>query len=398
MRGFGHNGLLSLHAWKQALELTGDEDSEAAATPTAGNAGAAPPAKQIVQLAIAELCPTLAGIAASGAQTVQVADEVIAGMKLKLRKVKKSIKVWDSLGTDARDTVSIWSSPPCQLDSPASQSSSDATSAAAATAAAASWIVEVPVGVYCHESVKKRPTDASLLRLRDTQGGKVFGSTTIGHVIRRFMPYPRSFRLVWSKTGSDASLYVWRAVAPSARFVALGHVCTTSDDPPTVTSIHCVPRAWTTLATVPPKCVWTDAGTGGKPGSLWVNPMGLLVAVEGHEPPPSPAESSGAGTGGGSAAAVGWLTIRPEPFFLSPLDDQPTKAAATWRRSRVKIQMAVSLASRASLLQAAAASAEQSSSSDDDTDDGGDEEQEEAPEYMPDNDAGDDEYLPDGLE
>lgn len=318
--------------------------------------GGTPPTKQLVQLPIAELCPSL--VAAASTQVVQMPDTVISGMKVKLRKVKTSAKIWDSLGTDARDTVSVWSSPKCKLDTAAD--------------AAASWIVEVPVGCYCHTAVNKRPTSCSLVRVRDTQGGKVLGSTHINDVIRRFLPFPRSFRLVWTQTGRDQSLFVWRAVPPSPRFVALGHICTISDDPPDVSAIHCVPRAWTTMSSVPPKCVWTDAGTGGKSGSLWVNSMGLLVAVVGHELTPLPDSSQTSSGGGGSDRggdpAIGWLTIKPEPFNISPQDDQPTKAAAAWRRSRVKIHMAVSLASSRSASQADANASEESSSSSDEED------------------------------
>ena len=63
-------------------------------------------------------------------------------------------------------------------------------------------------------------------------------------------------------------------------------VCTSSDSPPPLDSFNCVPRRWCKPATAPPKLVWSDAGTGGRNGSLWqVGAFGLLIVQHGHAPP-----------------------------------------------------------------------------------------------------------------
>jgi len=63
-------------------------------------------------------------------------------------------------------------------------------------------------------------------------------------------------------------------------------VCTTSDEPPPVTSFHCVPRKWCKTISLKPELVWADAGTGGQSGALWrVGSFGLLQVTRGHQVP-----------------------------------------------------------------------------------------------------------------
>jgi hypothetical protein len=71
---------------------------------------------------------------------------------------------------------------------------------------------------------------------------------------------------VWAIQTGAQPLYVWEPVPPSEGFVALGCVCTTDEDAPSVRSVYCVPRAWVEPAPDMVKLVWTDAGASGKPG------------------------------------------------------------------------------------------------------------------------------------
>lgn len=83
-----------------------------------------------------------------------------------------------------------------------------------------------------------------------------------------------------------SALYAWRPIAPDD-FVALGVVCTTTEDPPPADSIRCVPRRWVQPTSVTPIQVWNDTGAGGgRPGSIWIiNSMDHITVVAGHEAP-----------------------------------------------------------------------------------------------------------------
>ena len=72
----------------------------------------------------------------------------------------------------------------------------------------------------------------------------------------------------------------------SQRIVALGMVCTTSEDAPKTESVRCVPKSWVNETKTKPKLIWNDAGTGGAKGSFWViNEMQMLSVVQGHIAP-----------------------------------------------------------------------------------------------------------------
>ena len=83
------------------------------------------------------------------------------------------------------------------------------------------------------------------------------------------------------------SLYAWKGVAPDG-FACLGMVFTSTDAPPKLTDVRCVPAKWTTPSTSPPVKLWDDTGAGGgKAGSMWlINDMNMVVVVTGHDPPP----------------------------------------------------------------------------------------------------------------
>ena len=79
-----------------------------------------------------------------------------------------------------------------------------------------------------------------------------------------------------------------RLMISSDDFVALGAVCSTSDVPPPVDSVRCVPAAWTSACAADGvQLVWTDDGLGGRPGSLWSvgGRARLLAAAAGRARP-----------------------------------------------------------------------------------------------------------------
>ena len=81
-------------------------------------------------------------------------------------------------------------------------------------------------------------------------------------------------------------MFVWEPVPPNENFIALGMVATQTEEPPPIRTVHCVPRAWVEPAPDLTKLVWSDAGSSGKPGSLWaVGSLQLLVAAQGNASP-----------------------------------------------------------------------------------------------------------------
>ena len=51
-------------------------------------------------------------------------------------------------------------------------------------------------------------------------------------------------------------------------------------------SVHCVPRSWVEAAPELNKLIWSDAGSSGKPGSLWSSgSLQALVAAQGNASP-----------------------------------------------------------------------------------------------------------------
>jgi len=100
-----------------------------------------------------------------------------------------------------------------------------------------------------------------------------------------YLPYPLRFHEIWSETHGKKPIYAWDPVPPKG-FVALGMVCTTTEDAPPLSSMRCVPTAWVRETKMKPKLIWDDAGTGGAKGSFWViNEMQLLAVVQGHASP-----------------------------------------------------------------------------------------------------------------
>lgn len=112
------------------------------------------------------------------------------------------------------------------------------------------------------------------------------GSTNLAAVVAAALPHPARFQLAWSLAAGKTPLYVWRALPPADNFVAMGMVCTTTEEAPPLTAIHCVPRAWVKPAREPPTLIWENAGVGGRRGGLYVvNSLGLLEASTGGLPP-----------------------------------------------------------------------------------------------------------------
>jgi hypothetical protein len=222
----------------------------------------------------------------AAADTVEIPEEAVRAFKVKLKIESHLQKVWNSEGTGARDFVSVWR--PKDAGHASDQP-----------------VVSICVG-YHASGTDSAPRNASVIRVRDTQVGLMERTSKhMRDVMRRFVPHPKRFHQVWNKQTGDRELYVWKPIPPSKSYVALGMVATTSDEPPDTDTIRCVPRHWATPSTTKPVLLWTDAGSGGKPGSLWcVNTEGSFAASLGHEPP-----------------SETFFTLKSQEFFIDPMDD-----------------------------------------------------------------------------
>ena len=78
-----------------------------------------------------------------------------------------------------------------------------------------------------------------MLELHDTSKNGMQTSGALPRAQAQLLPHPLSYRQVWSSTvGGAQPLFVWRPQPPSAAFVALGHVATSTPQPPPLEAVH----------------------------------------------------------------------------------------------------------------------------------------------------------------
>eukprot|EP00966_Prymnesium_polylepis_P012161 279241-Prymnesium_polylepis.2 len=132
------------------------------------------------------------------------------------------------------------------------------------------------------------PSQGRVLEVTDTAAALGSGSEHLQGVLEQLMPPPLRFRLVWQDKAAARPIYLWRAVPPSAEFVALGMVVTTTEEPPARGSavMHCVPRRWCVpRPRAPPKLLWKEEGASARAGSIWSSgpQLGTMVASLGPD-------------------------------------------------------------------------------------------------------------------
>ena len=146
--------------------------------------------------------------------------------------------------------------------------------------------MRVNLGHVASASYSHPRHDRYTLELTDLTTRGVQQSKWLPLAIKQCLVHPQRFHQVWGIQTGTQHLFVWEPIPPSQQYVALGMVATTSEDPPPVRSVHCVPREWCEPAPGLTKMLWSDAGSSGKPGSLWaVGSMGFLAAAAGNDPP-----------------------------------------------------------------------------------------------------------------
>lgn len=194
---------------------------------------------------------------------------VLAGIKIKVKRVGKFVNVWTSQGSMSRVKGSVWE--------PADHKSTFKSNRA-----------YVYLGHYAGSGFDNPNRDSVprlTLEITDTTGNWVGGSSWLPFVLDRFLPRPARYRLVWSITQGANPFYAWEPVPPSDDFVALGCIGTKTDKPPDVRMMRCVCKHWC-METSVLKSVWNDSGSGGREGSIWTNnSLQLIGFVNGHDPP-----------------------------------------------------------------------------------------------------------------
>ena len=85
------------------------------------------------------------------------------------------------------------------------------------------------------------PRGPLVLELHDTSKNGMQTSEALPRAQAQLLPHPLSYRQVWSRTAGGAQpLFVWRPLPPSAAFVALGYVATSTAQPPPVEAVCCL--------------------------------------------------------------------------------------------------------------------------------------------------------------
>jgi Ca2+-binding EF-hand superfamily protein len=194
---------------------------------------------------------------------------VLAGIKVKVKRVGKFSNVWTSQGSMSRVKGSVWE--------PADHKNAMRSNRA-----------YVYLGHYSGTGFDNPNKDRAVrlaLEITDTTGSWVGGSSWLPFVLDRFLPRPARYRLVWSITTGANPFYAWEPVPPSDDFVALGCIGTKTDKPPDVRMMRCVCKHWCTESKIV-KSIWNDSGSGGREGSIWLfNSLNLIGFVNGHDPP-----------------------------------------------------------------------------------------------------------------
>jgi hypothetical protein len=201
---------------------------------------------------------------------IPLSRDVLSGFRLALKQHTTFHKLWTSEATGSRRSASFWI-PKIE----------------------ASVIVRnrdrVPLGSYAvpghADPTKVTGQPTNMLEIADNKAWAMTGSAHMPKVIESLFPHPVRFRQVWGQEWKHAAAYAWAAVPPPG-FAALGMVLTASNAPPPLTALRCVPAAWTCKPSAPPRLVWENGGSGGRPASVWVvNSLGTAHVTVGFDAP-----------------------------------------------------------------------------------------------------------------
>ena len=264
-----HDGLLTSDDFKRAFFVEGDAEL------VLSRANAIADGEQLEEIKIPQSkIAELAQKETTDRQSIELTDMQIRKFKVELIQVDSSFtEMWTSKGTMARAKASIW-----------------APNVSSSLVRLKSTKEKICIGHYATSNHSK-PSSSTAKYLRVTDTDSSWSSDNIDDICKKFLPHPKRFHLEWSKMVGDSLLFVWKPIPPGPEFVALGMVCSNSDEPPPLTSVRVVPRKWLTLmsgAEVEATTVrmWDDSGSAGRPGGLWqMTAAGTLHASDGQRQP-----------------------------------------------------------------------------------------------------------------
>jgi len=169
-------------------------------------------------------------------------------------------KVWDTSGTFADNSISIWE--PSNLEDIGFFGEYHRV------------VIRICMGHFVSKSLDAPSGDfAKALEVKDNQESGLFAGRnreSLNAFVKCFFPKPVRFRKIWSQStvGSRSKeLHMWLPVPPSEDFVSVGTVATTTDVEPSVDTVNCVPKYWVEKADA--SKLWMDSGTGGTPAHFW---------------------------------------------------------------------------------------------------------------------------------
>ena len=203
------DGFVSAFDFKRAFHVEGDEEDvlrEAADTDLSKRDAIIIPQHEIEELH--------RDAGTGGEEELETPDDVVQQFKVLSIDVGGFDEVWTSEGTMARSEVSVWAPKGADEDGFGADKA------------------RICVGHYATQGLEK-PSTGQMVMVQDTSVGLMrFSSDFMRSVVLKYLPHPKRFRQIWNKQKGDKKLYCWLPVPPSPAFVALGHICTCTDEPP----------------------------------------------------------------------------------------------------------------------------------------------------------------------
>jgi hypothetical protein len=266
-------GLISYEEFKAAFHSAEDELESRGVVDLLGMSDSNSNFEQIPPKVIPELAQKASKGGDDEEEAVVLSGDLLQNFKVKVNPVGNFETVWTSQNANCKTQISVWS-PSMQT----SMLQSNKTRMCIGHYAVVGFSPPAQPRIGNARYLLIEVTDMNQLRLSKSK------VTTA--VLASVFPHPLRFKQVWQLQRGDKSIYAWKAIAPEG-FVAMGMICTCTDEPPNETSMRCIPKAWCVPTKVKPTKIWDDTGAGGgKPGSIWtVNSMDMIAVVPGHEAP-----------------------------------------------------------------------------------------------------------------
>ncbi|KAL1530323.1 hypothetical protein AB1Y20_001232 [Prymnesium parvum] len=198
----------------------------------------------------------------------------LANFKFKVKPPKSFSLVWSNKGSTARHKLSIWAA---DLDTAGYDLRKGLMMKHS--------LRKVSIGHYAVAGHEPPRSAGRLIEVTDTAAPLGSGSDYLQAVIEQLMPPPLRYRLVWQDKIAGKPVFLWRPVPPSAEFVALGMLATTTEEPPAKGSgsLHCVPRRWCLpQPRASPKLLWKEETASVRAGSVWSSgtPLNTMLVAQ----------------------------------------------------------------------------------------------------------------------